>query len=838
MTILPISDGWQFRNVADSSWLPASVPGTVHTDLLQNGVIEDPFYRTNERDLQWIDKTDWEYRTAFEVTPDAFSKKNNRLVFKGLDTYADVYLNDQLLLKADNFFRSWEADAKPFLKEGTNQLRIYFHSPIKIGLEKLEALGYPLPASNDQSRIGGLGDKQVSIFTRKPGYHFGWDWGPRLVTSGIWQPIELHVWDDLHITDLFFQQISVSEDKAQLNARFEVESAGSFTTTFEVRDGNKTLLKTKAQVKPGIQEVVIPLTINRPKRWWTRELGEPFLYDLTGSVSIGKQIVDSKTHAVGLRTLRIVQKPHDKGSSFYVELNGVPVFAKGANYIPNDVFIPRVTDAQYEYLISSAVDAHMNMLRVWGGGFYEKDLFYDLCDRNGILVWQDFMFACSMYPGDTAFLENVRQEATENVRRLRNHPSIALWCGNNENDVAWAQYDENRGWGWKQQYNKTQRAEIWRAYEKVFHEMLPSVVEANAPGTFYWPSSPYEAPGKHSTDKSTSGDIHYWGVWHGGQPFSEFRNNIGRFMSEYGFQSFPEFNTVKKYTLPEDWDIESEVMASHQRSGIGNLRIRNYMAQHFHVPARFEDQLYVGQLLQAESIKEAIEAHRIAMPYCMGSLYWQINDCWPVASWSGMDYYQNWKALHYAVKKAFEPVLLAAQIDGDTVNVYGVSDLLKDQPADLQMELLDFEGNKLGSWDRRVTLAAQSTTRMSSMALNSVLSQTDSAKCVLRLHLSDEGKELASALVYFLPPKDLDLPEAPDVQVKSKRLGDSVQLVLSTGKLAKNVYLQWDGVEGFFSENYFDLLPGTEKTLTFTPKDKGLQPDADQLRIQSLVDTY
>ncbi len=838
MITLPIHSGWQFRKAGDTTWMPATVPGTVHTDLLNNGLIEDPFYRTNERDQQWIDKADWEYSTHFEVTPAVFHMKNIRLDFQGLDTYADVYLNDSLLLRADNFFRSWKVDAKPWLQEGRNELRIYFHSPIKIGLQKLEAHGYPLPASNDQSENGGMGDKRVSVFSRKPGYHYGWDWGPRLVTSGIWEGVELQAWDGLRVEDLYFQQISVTKEKAVLRARFEVRSDGDQTATFKVMDGKQMLASAQRDLSPGLQEITLDFEIEQPRLWWTKELGEPYLYQLRGLVETGDKHTSETSHAIGLRDIRIVQEPDSAGSSFYLALNGVPVFCKGANYIPNDVFIPRVSEAQYQNLIASAVAANMNMLRVWGGGFYEKDLFYELCDQNGILVWQDFMFACSMYPGDSAFLENVRLEAVDNVRRLRNHASIALWCGNNEIDVAWANFEESRGWGWKQQYNSGQRTEIWAAYDTVFHHILPEAVGAESPGSFYWPSSPYMGEGKHATYDSGAGDIHYWGVWHGEQPFSDFRKYIGRFMSEYGFQSFPEFSTVKKYTLPEDWNIESEVMAAHQRSGIGNLRIRSYMEQHFRVPERFEDQLYVGQLLQAEAIKEAIEAHRIAMPYCMGSLYWQINDCWPVASWSGMDYYQNWKALHYAVKNAFEPVLLAAQADSFSCKIYGISDLMAEKKARLLVEQLDFEGRVLAEWSREVVLPERASVLLDSIGLDVLRSKAPLSGSVLRLRLLEGEQELHSSLVWLLPPKDLDLPAEPGISLKLELGADQWLIAVRSEKLAKNVYLQWEDAEGFFSENYFDLLPGTVKKIRFTPNEKGQNPEEGKLKVSSLVEMY
>jgi beta-mannosidase len=832
-----ISQNWSFRQADDSAWLPAAVPGTVHTDLLQNGIIEDPFYRDNERRLQWIDKADWEYAVSFEVGAEILQKERIALIFKGLDTYADVYLNDSLILRADNFYRSWEAEVKPLLLPGANRLRVYFHSPMKIGLQKLQAHGYPLPASNDQSENGEMGENRVSIFTRKPGYHYGWDWGPRLVSSGIWQPIELLAWDDVRIHDLYFDQISLTRDKAVIIARLDVESPRALEADFLVEgDGRRKLAARPVSLQEGRQTLELEFSIPNPKLWWTRELGKPNLYQLSGILSIGGAKAASLTRNVGLRSLRLVQEATPKGSSFYFELNGVPVFAKGANYIPNDVFIPRVTDDQYRNVINSAVAANMNMLRVWGGGFYEKDIFYELCDQNGILVWQDFMFACAIYPGDEAFLENVRQEAAEQARRLRKHPSVALWCGNNEIDQAWAHYIEERGWGWKQLYSPEQRAEIWASYEKIFHEILPETVKKYAPQTFYWPSSPYAGPGQHALGSGTSGNTHYWGVWHGEAPFSEYRNNLSPFVSEYGFQSFPEFNTVKKYTLPEDWDIESDIMAAHQRSGIGNLRIRSYMEQHYRVPERFEDVLYVGQLLQAGAIREAIEAHRIAKPFCMGSLYWQINDCWPVASWSGMDYYQNWKALHYTVKKAFEPVLLAARHEGDWVKIYAVSDRLEPIAAALRWQWISFDGPIMAESEPRLAeIPANASALLDSIRVDWLLTLGKPEACVLRVELEGFG----ATLLYLAQPKDLTLPADPMLMtVEYEEIGGQNHLSLYAEKLVKNVYLQWEDAEGSFSDNYFDMLPGEEKWISFVPRPGSKKPLRHKFSATSLVDIY
>lgn len=836
---ITIEDNWQFCQADEQIWRPAQVPGTVHTDLLANGVIEDPYYRTNERDQQWIDKKDWIYRTTFEVEEAWLRQDCIDLQFNGLDTYADVYLNDSLLLKADNFFVAWRKSVKDKLRPGTNELRIYFHSPTNVGLEKLYAHGYGLPAVNDQSENGGMGGAKVSVFTRKPGYHYGWDWGPRLVTSGIWRPVVLEIWDAARLEEVYFHQEELTEERAKLQAQVQIEVAQARNGRLLLYSGEELLAEKAVGLQPGRQRENLEVVIENPELWWSWDLGEPHLYDLRTVLELDGQTVDTDEQKIGLRTIRVVQQPDEKGSSFYFELNGVPLFAKGANYIPNDVFIPRVTKAQYARVLGSAVAANMNMVRVWGGGFYEEDIFYDLCDEMGLLVWQDFMFACSMYPGDEDFLAKVREEAEYNVRRLRRHPSIALWCGNNEIDVAWAQHKEFQGWGWKQLYGQKRREEIWTAYDRIFNQILPGVVSELSPQTFYWPSSPYNKEGEHAGNNTPNGDIHYWGVWHGKEPFSAFYDNIGRFMSEYGFQSFPEFETVKKYTLPEDWDIESEVMSAHQRSGIGNLRIRSYMKDHYRVPRRFEDMLYIGQLLQAEGMKMAIEAHRTAKPYCMGSLYWQLNDCWPVASWSGMDYYQNWKAMHYFVKKAFAPVMLAFRCENGQLNLQAVSDRREPVEATLQLELLDFSGQLLWRQVNSLQLDADASQRIGEWPEKMLTRKGNARKMVLSAKLVENGQTIAASQYYFRDVKKLRLPKKAPIQSRITELDDGAyQIWLRSDQLAKNVFLQVENTPGFFSDNYFDLLPGEAVEVIFKPKTPGVALTVERFRIRTVGETY
>ena len=834
---MPLHENWQFRQTGKELWQPATVPGCVHTDLLNNGIIDDPFYRTNEKKQQWIDKVDWEYQAEFFAGADLLAHDNLELFFAGLDTYAEVSLNGQPILSADNMFREWTVDVKPFLKKGKNTLHVLLKSPIQIGLKDLEALGYPLPAVNDQSENGELGDKRVSVFTRKAGYHYGWDWGPRFVTSGIWRPVTLRAWNDARIENVQIVQQKLDDQLATLRAVVEIQasSAGDYSLNLSVNESPEVKATRTVSLKKGGNTVTLDFKIVNPKRWWTNGLGEAFLYHISTKLLKNGQPLDERTEATGLRTIRIVQEPDELGKSFYVELNGVPVFMKGANYIPSDNFLNRVTPEEYDRILHLAVDANMNMLRIWGGGIYENDIFYDLCDRYGILLWQDFMFACSMYPGDDAFLENVRLEAVDNVRRLRNHPSIALWCGNNEIDAAWSQFNERGGWGWKQQYSKEQRAVIWQAYDTLFHKILPEVIGQNDSGRFYWPSSPMADYGKHAGYDNQSGDMHYWGVWHGLHRFEDFRKYIGRFMSEYGFQSFPEFKTVQTYTVPADWNIESEVMAAHQRSGIGNLRIKEYMSWYYRTPKDFERFLYAGQVLQAEAIRSAIETHRRRMPVNMGTLYWQINDCWPVASWSSTDYYRRWKALHYFVRKAYAEVLVSPIVEGENVEVHVVSDRLAPIGARLEVTLLDFSGKKLEEVRQEVSIPANSSKKYHEVAVKNLLKNNNPNDVLLLTRLFENNTLLSENILLLAPPKDLKLPK-PNIQHKIRQEVGGYSVTLQSDVFAKNVYLQLEG-EGFFSDNYFDLLPG-ETVTVFCKTGVPLPGFGKQLKVLTLADEY
>lgn len=831
--VVTIDQGWQFSRADSTNWLKAKVPGCVHTDLLRNNVIEDPFYRMNEHNVQWVDKLDWVYKTNLSVTAELLKKDRVELNFKGLDTHADVYVNGTKVLTADNMFRGWEIDVKKYLKAGDNELKVYFHSPIKVGLDKYDNYPHIVHSSaNDLAEIGQVpGNKWVSPHIRKAQCHFGWDWGPRLVTSGIWQPVYLKAWNQARIADLNIIQNKIEKAEAQLTARFEIESEKADAAHLQINVDSLTVAEANVELKAGKAIYDVKFKITNPKLWWTVDLGDPHMYKVTGTMKTSKGF-DKVSHNTGLRTIEVVREKDKDGKSFYLKLNGHKVFMKGANYIPSDAFLDRVTPEKYEKIIKTAHDCHHNMLRVWGGGIYENDIFFDLCDKYGILVWQDFMFACNMYPGHPEFLESVKQEAEYNIRRLRNHPSLALWCGNNEVLAAW------KAWGWEKEDTekdpKGAQAQ-WKAYKDIFLKVLPDAVTKLDPQRFYHPSSPQA--GDSLVNVYNEGDNHYWGVWWGKDEFSKYHTELARFMSEYGFQSFPEMRTVKLYAEPQDYDIYSDVMKSHQRSSIGNGTIDLYMKRDFRKPKDFESFLYVGQVLQADGMKQGMEGHRIAMPYNMGSLYWQINDCWPVASWSSTDYYVRWKAMQYFSKKAFDEVLVAPRVeDNKTLKVYIVSDRLKPIKAQLNLRLVDFTGKVV--WKKAIdaNIPANTSKAFFEAKKRSFLKGKNSKNLVLVAEVVENGKVLSENKFYFRRVKDLNLP-TPTVKTEVSKVANGYQLVITTDKLAKNIFLEVPGKEGFFTDNYFDLLPNKKATIVFETKEN-IENFKSKLKVRTLRDTY
>ena len=833
---IEISENWTFKNNIDSVWLEASVPGDVHTDLLKNGLIEDPFYRLNEHDLQWIDKTDWEYKTEFDLSQKDLNSHSLALEFQGIDTYSSIYLNDSLIGTTDNMFIGKTVDIKNFAKLGKNKLYIKLFSPINIGVKLHDSLGYDISSfnGNDLAEIGKVeGNKRVSVFTRKAPYHFGWDWGPRLVTSGIWQPINIKTWNYFNIEDLYIRQISLDES-ASLVAEIELESYLEIDEMIsEIYVDNQKVSTDLIYINKGANKIEIPFTIKDYELWWPNGMGNQNMYDVKVKLQSNNNFVTSSKR-VGLREINLVTSQDSVGNNFYFEVNKKPVFMKGVNYIPQDIFLNRVSDDKYEELLESAVDANMNMIRVWGGGIYENEIFYNLCDEKGLLVWQDFMFACAMYPGDEDFLKSVEQEAKYNVKRLRGHPSIALWCGNNEVRSAW------KNWGWEKDVMENQSPEIAsvisKAYDDVFLKILPEVVNNLDTSTAYWPSSP-GSTFSGGTESYTSGDAHYWGVWWGKEDFESYNQKVPRFMSEFGFQSFPEFSSVDKYTNESDYSIYSEVMKSHQRSSIGNSTIEDYMLRHYNKPKSFKGYLYVSQILQAYGMSIGMESHRRNKGYSMGSLYWQLNDCWPVASWSSIDYFGKWKALHYSTKKAFQPVLINFLKTDSEIELHIISDLLESKEVDLNLKVLSFSGEVLYELNKSYLLQQNSTMKAESLSIDWLNKNFDPNSSLLVASLFSEEIEISNNNYYLSEFKDIKLTK-PLIEYEIDELINTFEVSLKSKNLVKNVFVDIASSQNF-SDNYFDMIPGKEYKISIN-KEESLTLDDIKRKINflSLFDTY
>ncbi len=825
---MEISKGWLFSQAGTDKWYPAFSPGCVHTDLLNNRLIPDPYVGTNEKDLQWIGEKDWIYQTTFDVDKKTLAMKNIELDFKGLDTYADVSLNGTKILSADNMFREWQVDCKNLLKENGNLLSIHFKNVFTENLPKYNNAPYRLQSfdNNDQADI------KINMYSRKAGFHFGWDWGPRLITCGIYKPIFLVAWNDIKLNDVQIIQKDVSSKNAAVYSNMEISSDKNQNATAEVMVNGRVLTRKVIQLVKGNNTVPLNFDLKNPRLWWPNGLGEQYLYRFRYTISSNTE--DSKEYRIGIRSIEVVREKDSTGTSFYLKVNGVPVFAKGANYIPQDNFQNRVTPERYLHIIKSAADANMNILRVWGGGIYENDIFYDLCDKYGILVWQEFMFACGMYPSDEHYIDNIKHEVIDNVKRIRNHACLAIYCGNNENEISWFQ------WGWKQMYNEDIQKKYEADYKKIFYEAIPTTLKEVDNTRYYHPSSP---SGGFDNFSYNDGDAHYWGVWHGKEPFESFNTNIARFMSEYGFQSYPEMSTIEKFAKPEEIQLHSEVMLAHQRcmadarkdKEYGNRLIQTYMERQFKQPKNFESYVYVSQVLQAEGIKRAILAHRRNMPKCMGTMYWQIDDCWPVASWSSIDYYGNWKALHYYVKRFYEPVIIDQEQKDNALDFYIISDKLEPLQAELKIDVYNFDGTEVYAKSVPVVVEANKSRIYLSIAKDSLIQNQDSTRLVVVSSLVSESKVISQNEFYFVKEKDLAL-ERPHIDIEYYKATDGYTISLKTDKLAKDVFLSIDG-NGFFADNYFDLLPGEKKQIELKTR-ASIDQLKKNIKVISLTDSF
>jgi beta-mannosidase len=832
---VPLDSGWEFRQSVigpasvPAEWRPAMVPGVVHTDLLRNRLIPDPFFRDNEEKLQWIENADWEYRTKFTATPEMRSREHVEMVFEGLDTLAEVYVNESLVLKADNMFREWRVDVTPLLKAGENEVRVVFRCAITGAAEvaaadKWRQITQPLPPEKS--------------YIRKAAYEYGWDWGPRFVTCGIWRPARIEAWGKARISNVYIRQRDVTKPVARVSVEVEITSSveEKAEITIESSHGGKTAKITEsAELHKGLNQITVPLEIARPELWYPAGYGEHPLYDFHVGVKMGGAAEDARVARAGLRSVVLRRETDQWGRSFEFVINGIPIFAKGADVIPFDSFPTRVTTEQYRKVLQGAVDANMNMIRHWGGGYYETGEFYDICDELGLMVWQDFMFGNDWQPGTYDFKLNVEKEVEDQLRRLRNHPSIVLWCGNNETETSWQ-------WARTSDVVKNLSPDVqrhmWQDYLTLFSGVIASTVQRLNPEVPYWPSSS-SADYEDVTDKYQSGDEHNWNVWHGMAPLRDYEKSFPRFMTEFGFQSFPEMRTIEAFTQADDrTGITTPVMLAHQKNPAGNQKIHEYMLRDYPEPKDFASFLYVSQVLQAEAIKIGAEHLRRIRPRSMGSLYWQLNDCWPVASWSSIDYYGRWKALHYYARRFYNDVLVLPREDNGAVEVYGVSDRTTAVEATLRLRLMTMDGTVLKDTTRQITLEPLASKLFMQLPREEYLGAvgTEVSKVFAVAELMAQGKTLSRNLLFFVPTRDVVLPQAKIVAELHKR-GDYYVLRVSSERLARDVYIHTGDVEAAVSDNYFDLLPGTPVEIEIRTA-AGEEALKAALQVSSLVDAF
>jgi beta-mannosidase len=813
---------WQLRECGKEEWLPGAVPGGVHLDLMEVGRIADPFVGDEELRVQWVAERDWEYRREFVVEAAVPGDGHTTLVFDGLDTLAEISLNGELLGQADNMFRTWRWDVTGRLRPSANELSVVFRSAVRRGAD-LEAVRHLDSVSN---QLPG------APYLRKAPCHFGWDWGPRLPNIGFWQGVRLESWSGARLGDVLVSQ-SVEDGPAAISVRATAERSSTQTQELEAvlrvehPNGRVDLARAFMPVDRSIVDLSIEVT--EPELWWPNGLGSQPLYRVEVELVAGGRTLDARTLQIGLRTLALRREPDGWGNSFTFVVNGVPVFAKGSNWIPADSFPARVTPGQLEALLVAAAQTNHNMIRIWGGGYYEIEAFYDLCDRLGILVWQDFMFACSVYPlTDTAFLENLEAEVREQVRRLRHRACLALWCGNNEMERGWTI------WGWSQPENEDLR----EAYLRFFSGTLPAWVAAEDPATPYWPSSPSSGRPLEEPIGGARGDEHEWVVWHGLAPFSAYGHETYRFVSEFGFESLPALATVATFAPDQaDWNLGSPVMDHHQRCPAGNARILYYLAQQYRLPRDFDGLIYLSQILQAEAMRVGVEHWRRERGRCGGALYWQLNDCWPVSSWSSIDYFGRWKALQYATRRFYAPLLLSVQVEGDVATLSMTNDLPAACRGDVRWSVERLDGEVVATGRVAVDAAPLATTAVCCVDVPGTLE--DRRSTVLVAELIEAGAATALVVTPLVPDKHLALRHpALEVALAADPPGRAA-ISLRSDSLARWVELSLEGADVVFSDNYFDLPAGRDTRISFAlPPGWSIEQARQALRIRSVIDTY
>ena len=800
---LNLGGEWQLTQQGATSSLDAQVPGNVHLDLLRAGKIPDPFYRDNADHLGWIFKSTWNYEREFEVPSDWIDRKVVLLRCEGLDTVARIEINGEQVADTDNMYRTWEFDVKPYLRAGTNQLRISF-SPIQPYIEAFQQRAPKVPNATG---------KEIANIRKSP-YHNGWDFGQQFLTCGIYKPIYLVAYDTARISDVRIAQDLKDKDSAKLSVEVAADKIGSDELKLEAVvefEGNEINHTSAAYSKDS---ATVSLEVPNPQIWWPNGMGQQPLYTVkVRLLDSNNNIVDESSRRIGLRDIQLLRPAGDL--PLRLSVNGKEIYAKGANYIPNDVFPARTSSDTIRQRVADAALANMNMIRVWGGGYYPEDAFFDACDEYGVMVWSDFMFACAPYPGNNPeFQQNVRAEITDQIKRLRHHPSITVLCGNNEVTAIITTY----------------KMISQEEYDRLFHEVIGTKVKELFPEANYVGGSPEE------------GDEHNWWVWHVGADFEHYRQSHG-WMTEFGFQSFPEPATVYSYTQPSDrTSVLSKINLFHQKNGNGkgNEIILDKLHGYFREPKDFDSTLWLSQILQAYGMSVGIEHWRTDWPHSSGSLVWQLNDCWAGPSWSSIDYYGRWKAAQYAYRRVYNPLLIAGLFDSDhnTVQLSVASELANEQVASIHWKLTDLAGNELAAGDAQVTLpSGTSASKVPKLELKAPLESAGRNNVLLWVDI-EAGDLTSNNVVFFARPKELDL-QHPDLVSEIAEVEGGFRVTVSASKPALWTWLECSDPDARYSDNFFHLSPGQPHTVLVTPSQPMTLSDFQQtLNLRSLYDTY